>query len=387
MVSGDKGPGQKLPELTPDEVVRYGRHLAMPEIGQEGQRKLKASSVLVVGVGGLGNSAAAYLAAAGVGRIGIADGDIIEKSNLHRQFLYSEPDIGRNKAEVATSRLQSINPHVEVEPIPFRIDSSNGLGIVGRYDIVVDGTDNLPTRYLVNDACVLLGKPDVYASVLKFDAQASVFYPPAGPCYRCLFPVPPPAETVQDCADVGVLGAVTGIMGSIQAVQALSLLTGIGSPLVGRLLIFDGLAMSFEEIRIKRSNECAVCGPNPSVMRLIDYGQFCGTQPPRHDFDIEPKSLKTEMANGSTVLLLDVREPYEYGMSKLENSKLIPLGKLRSRMGEMDKNANVVVYCHHGFRSAVAVNFLRGNGFRRVRNLRGGIEAWSLEVDPSTPRY
>jgi sulfur-carrier protein adenylyltransferase/sulfurtransferase len=370
-------------------MSRYSRQMILPEVGPEGQKKLKRSSVLIVGAGGLGVPAAVSLATAGVGTIGLVDGDSVELPNLHRQFLYSAEDVGRDKVEVAAERLERLNSNVTVEPYSKHLDSSNALGILDDYDVVVDATDNFPSRYLINDACVILGKPDVYASVLRLEGQASVFFPPGGPCYRCLFPEPPPPNTVPSCAEAGVLGAVTGVMGGIQAIQAVNLILGGGPTLVGRLLVFDAHETSFEELKIRRSEECAVCGIRAGKVRLIDYERFCGIEPrPRSGIkEVEPTDLKMSLDSGEGPLLLDVREPYEYGFCHLEGSKLVPLGELPGRLKEFDRERDIVVYCHTGVRSAKAAEFLSDSGFRRVRNLRGGIKAWSEEVDPRIPSY
>ena len=370
------------------EFARYSRHLIMPEVGLEGQRAIKSSSVLIVGAGGLGTPAATYLAAAGVGRIGIVDFDVIEKSNLHRQVLYTEQDIGRSKAEVAKGRLLQVNPNVSVEVHAVRLDSSNALDILKNYDMVLDGTDNFPTRYLVNDACVLLGKPNVYASIFRFEGQASVFYAKEGPCYRCLFPEPPPPGSVPSCAEGGVLGVLPGIMGSIQAAEAIDLILGKGSSLVGRLLLFDALDMKFRELKLRKNPDCRVCGQNPTVKELIDYEAFCGVvEEVEPELEITSGVLKQSLDAKNDILLLDVREPFESHICKIEGSKLIPLGDLPKRVNELDTAREMVVYCHTGVRSAQAVRFLKGMGFRKVKNLTGGIRAWTLEVDPSLQMY
>jgi sulfur-carrier protein adenylyltransferase/sulfurtransferase len=370
------------------EFARYSRHLIMPEVGLEGQSKLKSASVLIVGAGGLGTPSATYLAAAGVGRIGIVDFDTIEKSNLHRQVLYSEQDVGKSKADVARKRLLEINPNVSVEVHKVRLDSSNALEILGAYDIILDGTDNFPTRYLVNDACVLLGKPNVYASIFRFDGQASVFYANEGPCYRCLYPEPPPPGLVPSCAEGGVLGVLPGIMGSIQAAEAIDLILGKGRPLIGRLLLFDALDMTFKELKLHKNPNCSVCGPNPTVTHLIDYEAFCGTEEQLgEELEVSPKALKQLVDDGKDVVVLDVREPFEYEIAHLGNAKLIPLGELAARVNELDTARPIVVYCHTGQRSAQAVRFLNGLGFKKVKNLKGGIRAWGTEVDPTIQMY
>jgi adenylyltransferase/sulfurtransferase len=370
-------------------MVRYSRHLLLPEVGVEGQRILKSHSVLVVGAGGLGTPAATYLAAAGVGRIGIVDNDVIEKSNLQRQFLYGESDIGKSKVDVAVARLRLVNPNVRFEPHKIVLDSTNAMDVLRSYDVIIDGTDNFPTRYLVNDACVLLGKPNVYASIYRFDGQASVFYAKSGPCYRCLFPEPPPPDSVPSCAEGGVLGVLPGIMGSIQAVQAINLLLNSGRTLIGRLLVFSAIDTTFTELKIGKNPECPICGEHPTVKALIDYDQFCGVrrEGTATDREISPVSLKTRMNNGERVVLLDVREPFEYRICHLEDAKLIPTGLLPERLGELNPTDEIVVYCHTGVRSAKAAEFLRAAGFTKVRNLTGGIRAWSEQVDRTVPQY
>jgi len=379
---------QTHPGLSQAEVERYSRQLVLPEMGPRGQARLKGSSALVVGAGGLGIPASVYLAAAGVGRIGVVDDDVVEKSNLHRQTIYSEGDVGRKKALVAAERLRQVNPYVSVVPYQVRLTSENALEVMKTYDVVLDCTDNFPARYLINDACVLLHKPDVYASIFRFDGQASVFHADKGPCYRCLFPEPPPADSVQDCAVAGVLGVLPGIMGSVQAIKALKLILGEGQPLSGRLLLLSATDMTFNELHFKKNPECPVCGSKPTVTKLIDYEQFCGVRlaPPQVK-EVGAKELKQLMDSGNNLLILDVREPYEYDLCRIEGSKLIPLGELEERMGEIDKTADVVVYCHVGMRSARAVELLSTKGFGRVRNLKGGIRAWAEEVDHSVPVY
>jgi adenylyltransferase/sulfurtransferase len=369
-------------------LERYSRQLVLPEIGPQGQQRLKDSSVLIVGIGGLGIPASVYLAAAGVGRIAIVDDDVVDKSNLHRQTIYTEKDVGRPKVRVASERLRQVNPHIAVEPNELRLSSANALDLLKRYEIVIDCTDNFPARYLINDACVLLGKPDIYASIFRFDGQASVFYSKNGPCYRCLFPEPPPPESVQDCAVAGVLGVLPGIMGSIQAVEALKLLLGRGESLTGRLLLFNATDMSFNELRFKKNKDCPVCRTNPTVKALIDYEEFCGLRKePLPIEEITPKELKRLMDGSGEIVLLDVREPYEHELCRIEGSKFIPLGELGERAGELDKGADIVVYCHVGMRSARAVHLLSSMGFARVRNLKGGIRAWGHDIDPKMPIY
>lgn len=370
------------------EIERYGRQLVLPEVGPTGQRKLKSSSVLVVGAGGLGVPAAVYLVAAGVGRIGIADSDRVERSNLHRQPIYSEPDIGKPKVAVASWKLREVNPNVAVVPYEVKLDSSNAMDILRDYDVVVDCSDNFPARYLINDVCVFLGKPDVYASVFGFDGQASVFKGDSGPCYRCLYPEPPPPGTVPDCSVAGVMGAVPGVMGCIQAGQTVNHLIGNGRSLVGRLLLFNGTDMTFDELRIKKSDGCPVCGKDPSIRAPIDYEEFCGEKRAADGSkDLTPVELKRLMESGEELLLLDVREPQEHEICSLTGAKLIPLEELGRRIGELDKRSNVVVYCHVGIRSATAVAFLASQGFEKVRNLKGGIKAWAEDVGGGIPVY
>ena len=375
--------------LTATESQRYSRHLVLPEVGPEGQRRLKGSSVLVIGLGGLGIPAAVYLASAGVGRIGLVDSDVVELPNLQRQFIFSEADLGRKKVDVARERLSQTNPNIAIIAYDVRLDSGNALGIIGEYEVVIDATDNLPSRYLISDACVLLGKPDVYASVLGFDGQASVFCAPRGPCYRCLYPAPPPPESMKSCENFGVLGVIPGIMGGLQANQSIGILLGKGAPLVGRLLVFNGFDNSFDEIKVKKNTSCPICSLNPTITKLIDYEEFCGlkgkTRPV--EFDITPEALKASLDGGQRVLLLDVREPYEYALCHLEGAKLIPLGELPDRVKELDKASAIVAYCHVGVRSTSAAAILRQAGYPSARNLKGGIDAWAERVDPKMPRY
>ncbi|MDG6983096.1 MAG: molybdopterin-synthase adenylyltransferase MoeB [Nitrososphaerota archaeon] len=379
-------PATRETPLSRAEIERYSRQLVLPEVGPEGQRRLKASSALVVGAGGLGIPASVYLTAAGVGRIGIVDHDTIARSNLHRQTIYTEADIGKRKVEVAAKRLRETNPLVTVEAYDMMLDSSNATKVISGYDVVLDCTDNFPARYLVNDACVISGKPDVYASVFRFDGQAAVFDSRKGPCYRCLFPTPPPPESVQDCAVAGVLGVLPGIMGSIQAVQAVNILLAKGEPLVGRLVLFNATDMTFSELRFRKNPECPVCGEHPTVTKLIDYERFCGLRKPVSGSEVTPAQLKKMMDDGEKVVLLDVREPFEHEFGSLRGSRLIPLGELQNRVGELDKDAPIVAYCLVGNRSAVAVDILASKGFR-ARNLVGGLRAWADAVDPSVPVF
>ena len=379
-------------QLLNEEVLRYSRHLIMPEVGMKGQKRLKASRVLIVGAGGLGSPLGLYLAAAGVGTIGIVDFDVVEMTNLQRQILHTTADIGRSKLASAEESIHSINPHVIVEPHEVRLTSENALRILERYDIIVDGTDNFATRYLVNDACVLLGKPNVYGSIFRFDGQVSVFDSRTGPCYRCLYPAPPPPGLVPSCAEGGVLGVLPGIIGSLQALETIKLIIGRGDSLIGRLVLFDALRFSFRELTLKKDPACPVCGESPTVRALIDYEEFCGL-PAAHaeqggtaQRDITVEELKSRQDRGDRPFLLDVREPHEFDIVHLD-AHLIPLGELPDRVSELDTSSDIVVYCRTGVRSANAAEFLRRSGFARVRNLTGGIDAWAQRIDPSFPRY
>jgi len=380
--------------LRPDQFDRYRRHLTLPEIGLEGQRRLLESAVLLIGAGGLGCPAAQYLAAAGVGRIGLIDDDVVDASNLQRQILYSTADVGRPKVEVARQRLEGLNPDVRVDAIRTRLDSSNALELFGEYDVIVDGTDNFPTRYLTNDACVLLGKPNVHGSIFRFEGQASVFDARKGPCYRCLYPEPPPPGSVPSCAEGGVLGILPGTIALVQATETVKLLTGIGQTLVGRLLHYDALEMGWREFKMRKDADCPVCGASPTVRELIDYEGFCGM--PAREGAIVGEIPQTPAAEidarrraGEDLFLLDVREADEVETASIEGAHWIPLGSLEARIGELipAKDRPLVVYCHHGSRSEKAARLLRERGFSRAENLDGGIEAWSLTVDPSIPRY
>lgn len=382
---------EKQVEISPREYRRYGRHLIIPEVGMEGQRKLKAARVLVIGTGGLGAPSSLYLAAAGVGTLGLIDFDVVDETNLHRQILYTEKDVGKSKVMTAKARLLEANPNIKINTYEERLTSENALEIFREYDIIVDGTDNFPTRYLTNDACVMLGKPNVYASIFRFEGQVTVFDANRGPCYRCLYPKPPPPGLVPSCAEGGVLGVLPGLIGLIQATETIKLILGKGDPLIGRLLVFDALGMKFEELRIRKNPKCPLCSPNPEITALIDYEQFCGIgekdRLSREVASVTPKILKEEMSNGKKITLIDVREPHEYEIARIEGAKLLPLGELPERVNELDTADELVMYCHTGARSARATQFLRGLGFRKVRNLEGGIDAWSIEVDPSVPRY
>ena len=379
------------PELSNEEVQRYSRHLIMPEVGMDGQRKLKGARVLCIGAGGLGSPATMYLAAAGVGQLGIVDFDVVDYSNLQRQILHGTPDVGRSKLQSARDRLQAINPAVHVETYETALSSENALQLLEPYDVVVDGTDNFPTRYLVNDACVLLGKPNAYGSIFRFEGQASVFALKDGPCYRCLYPEPPPPGLVPSCAEGGVLGVLPGIIGTIQATEAIKILLGVGEPLVGRFLIFDALRMRFRELKLRRDVDCPVCGDQPTVRELIDYEQFCSvTTTPQTAVSIKETSvegLKRRLDAGDDLLLLDVREPQEHQICAIPGSTLIPLGDLPSRLAELEGRQDIVVHCKSGVRSAKAVKLLREAGFDDAANLKGGILAWIEHVDPSLPKY
>jgi sulfur-carrier protein adenylyltransferase/sulfurtransferase len=383
-------------ELSRDETLRYARHLILPEVGPDGQRRLKASRVLLIGAGGLGSPAAMYLAAAGVGTLGMVDFDVVDATNLQRQILHHTPDIGRPKLDSARERIAGINPNVEFRAHPERLTSDNALEILADYDLVVDGSDNFPTRYLVNDACVLSGRPYIYGSIFRFDGQLSVFAAEGGPCYRCLFAEPPPPGLVPSCAEGGVLGVLPGIVGSLQAMEAIKLLLGVGEPMVGRLLMFDALRMQFRELRLRRDPGCPACGDHPTVHELIDYEHFCGiTQPggenpmPDQISEISPTELKQRKDRGDDVTIIDVREPYEWEMGNLEpyGAKLIPLAELPERLDEVEKSDEIVLMCRSGGRSERALKLLREHGYDRLHNLRGGILAWSDEIDPSIPKY
>ena len=383
--------------LSNEEIRRYARHLILPEVGPEGQAKLKAARVLLVGAGGLGSPAALYLAAAGVGTLGLVDFDRVDESNLHRQILFGTSDVGRPKLAAAAARLRDVNPNVRVVPFETRLTSENALAVLADFDVVADGTDNFPTRYLVNDACVLLGKPNVYASIFRFEGQASVFGARDGPCYRCLYAEPPPPGVVPSCAEGGVLGVLPGLLGTIQATETIKLVLGVGEPLVGRLLLVDALGMRFRELKVRRNPDCAVCGPRPTVTRLIDYEAFCGEPtapasgivPPMHGHveEVSVEELKQMRDRGDAVVLVDVREPREWAISDLPDSVKIPLGTLPESLDKLSKEDDIVVYCRTGGRSGNAVQFLMQQGFDRVRNLAGGINKWAERIDTSLPRY
>ena len=384
-------------DLTAEEIQRYSRHLIMPEVGVDGQKKLKAGSVLCIGAGGLGSPAAMYLAAAGVGRIGIVDFDVVDFSNLQRQLLHGTSSVGRSKLESAKDRLSDLNPHIEIDTYETTVSSENALDLFKPYDVILDGTDNFPTRYLVNDACVLAGKPNAYGSIFRFEGQASVFATKEGPCYRCLYPEPPPPGLVPSCAEGGVLGVLPGIIGVIQATEAIKLILGIGEPLIGRFLIYDALKMRFRELKLRKDPDCPVCGTHPTVTELIDYEQFCGIRPEPaaaqapgagvNQFETTSVDLKKRLDAGDDVFILDVREPNEYQICRIPGSVLIPLGELPRRYAELPADKDIVAHCKMGGRSAKATEFLQSVGFKRVKNLKGGILDWIDKVDPSQPKY
>ena len=387
---------ETLPELSGDEIKRYSRHLIMPEVGLEGQRKLKAAKVLCIGAGGLGSPAAMYLAAAGIGTLGIVDFDVVDFSNLQRQLLHGTPDVGRSKLASAKDRLNALNPNVHIETYEEALTSANALSLFAPYDVILDGTDNFPTRYLVNDACVLTGKPNAYGSIFRFEGQASVFATKEGPCYRCLYPEPPPPGLVPSCAEGGVFGVLPGIIGVIQATETIKLVLGAGEPLIGRFLIYDALRMRFRELKLRKDADCPVCGTHPTVTKLIDYEQFCGVAPHQVTDAAKPatavdaltsRELKAELDRGEVLTIIDVREPQEYQINRIPGSVLIPLGDLPKRYVELDPNANLVMQCKSGMRSAKAQELLRSKGFTRVRNLTGGVLGWIDQVDPTQPKY
>ena len=388
-IAGGTAVAEQLPKLSHEEILRYSRHLILPDVGVEGQRKLKAARVLLVGAGGLGSPAALYLAAAGVGTIGLVDFDVVDKTNLQRQILHGTSTVGRPKLDSARARIQDLNPNVRVETFETRLTSENALAIIRDFDIVADGTDNFPTRYLVNDACVLLGKPNVYGSIFRFEGQASVFYAKAGPCYRCLYAEPPPPGLVPSCAEGGVLGVLPGIIGSIQAMETIKLIVGAGEPLIGRLLLFDALRLEFRELKLEKDPDCPVCGRHPTVTELIDYEAFCGiaAEPAYDGAEVTADELKGELNAGKPIVIVDVREPHEYEIARIDGAVLIPLGELPARLHELDDHADIVTHCHHGARSLKALEILKAAGFAKVRSLRGGIDAWAVNVDQSLPRY
>jgi sulfur-carrier protein adenylyltransferase/sulfurtransferase len=385
-------PTTKAASLSNDEVLRHSRHLIMPEVGMEGQLKLKQARVLCIGTGGLGAPLGLYLAAAGVGRIGLVDFDAVDFTNLQRQVLFGTSDVGQPKISAAADRLRNLNPEIQIDTFETHLTSENALDILKDYDIIVDGTDNFPTRYLVNDACVLLGKPNVYGSIFRFEGQVTIFGYADGPCYRCLYPEPPPPGLVPSCAEGGVLGVLPGIVGTIQACETLKLIIGKGQPLIGRLLLFDALGMKFRELKLRRNPECPVCGEHRTITKLMDYAEFCGIRGEEAPStvtnipEITPRELKARLDRGDDLFILDVREPHEYQICHL-NGHLIPLGELSRRVHELDSSREIVAHCRSGKRSADAVDFLRKAGFRKIWNLKGGILAWSDEVDPKVPKY
>ncbi len=382
-----------LPMLSNEEIMRYSRHLIMPEVGMEGQQRLKAASVLMIGTGGLGAPLGLYLAAAGVGRLGLVDFDVVDASNLQRQVIHGTSDVGRPKIASARDRLQDINPHVEIETHETKLTSENALGLFVNYDLVVDGTDNFPTRYLVNDACVLTGKPNVYGSIFRFEGQAAVFWAERGACYRCLYPEPPPPGLVPSCAEGGVLGVLPGIVGAIQANEAIKIILGAPDILVNRLLLFDAWRMRFRELKLRKNPQCPACGEAPTIKELIDYEEFCGLRPQpqaqeQNMEEITATELKGRLDRGEAIQIIDVREPHEYEIARIPNSRLIPLGQVVNRMNEIDITRETVMHCKMGGRSAKAIEALKRAGFPgRLINLKGGITAWSNEVDPSVPKY
>ena len=407
-IAGGAGPIKPLPEpvsvisdergasaeLSNDEIMRYSRHLILPEVNLEGQKRLKAAKVLCIGAGGLGSPLMLYLAAAGVGTIGIVDFDTVDVTNLQRQIIHGTKDVGRLKMESARETLRDINPHVEVIGFEEQFSSENAMRIVKDFDLVIDGTDNFPTRYLTNDVCVLLNKPNVYGSNFRFEGQASVFWAEKGPCYRCLYPEPPPPGLVPSCAEGGVLGVLPGIIGCIQANEAIKLILGIGNPLIGRLMLFNALKMQFRELKLQKDPSCPICGTNRTITELIDYEEFCGIrgeeaapQSVDESEEITVKELKARMDRGEDLTVIDVREPYEYAIARIPGTKLIPLGQIEERAGELDPNTDIILQCRSGKRSADALNRLKARGFTRLKNLVGGITAWSDEIDPSVPKY
>jgi molybdopterin/thiamine biosynthesis adenylyltransferase/rhodanese-related sulfurtransferase len=382
-----------LPELSHEEILRYSRHLLIPEVGLEGQRKLKASSVLVIGTGGLGSPVSLYLAAAGIGHIGLVDFDVVDRSNLQRQVIHGTSTVGKLKVESARAKLVDLNPDIQIDIYNDPFTSENAMRIAKDYDILIDGTDNFATRYLTNDVCVFLGKPNVYGSIFRFDGQLSVFYAKEGPCYRCLFPEPPPPGLVPSCAEGGVLGVLPGTIGTLQATEAIKVLLGIGEPMIGKLLLYNALDMSFDFVKLKKNPQCRVCGPNADIKELIDYEEFCGVPGRDHDegsagasWDITAVEL-AEQVKGNHLKLLDVREPHELEISALPNAVNIPLGQLAGRLSELDSAQEMVIFCKAGTRSARALELLVSAGFKKVKNLRGGINAWAKDVDTKLPVY
>src|SRR6202790_2404694 len=378
--------------LSNDEILRYSRHLIMPEVGMEGQVKLKAAKVLCIGAGGLGSPLALYLGAAGVGTLGIVDFDVVDYTNLQRQIIHTTADVGRKKLDSAAEKLKAINPFLNIRKFETRLSSDNALELFRQFDIIADGTDNFPTRYLVNDACVLTGKPNVYGSIFRFEGQATVFAYQGGPCYRCLYPEPPPPGLVPSCAEGGVLGILPGTIGLIQATEAVKLILGIGEPLVGRLLLYDALSMRFRELKLRRNTECPVCGDHPTITKLIDYQEFCGIpqqpqEPAASEGDIDPVEVKAKIDRAEPFVLVVVCEPHEWQIGHIPYAKLIPLGDLPKRVNELNSADEIVAHCKSGMRSAKAVEFLKQAGFKKVKNMKGGILAWSDKVDPTVPKY
>jgi adenylyltransferase/sulfurtransferase len=388
---------ETLPQLSNEEIKRYSRHLIMPEVGVDGQRRLKAGSVLCIGAGGLGSPAAMYLAAAGVGRIGVVDFDVVDYSNLQRQIIHGTSSVGRSKLASARDRLADINPHIQIDTYEAALSSENAFELFEPYDVILDGTDNFPTRYLTNDACVLLGKPNAYGSIFRFEGQASVFAAKDGPCYRCLYPEPPPPGLVPSCAEGGVLGVLPGVIGVIQATEAIKLIAGIGEPLIGRFLIYDALRMKFRELKLRKDPDCPVCGTHPTITELIDYEQFCGLRPAdepetgstavNNATEISAVELKQRLDRGDKLRIVDVREPNEFQINRIAGAELIPLGEIPRRHAELDPDEELVVMCKMGGRSGRAADYLRSVGFKHVLNLKGGILDWVDKVDPSQPKY
>ncbi len=392
IAGGTAGVAEPPVLLNKDEILRYSRHLIMPEVGMEGQLKLKSASVCLIGTGGLGAPLGLYLAAAGVGRIGLVDFDVVDYTNLQRQVIHGTKDVGRKKLDSAAESMLDINPFLKIDRHEVALTSENALSILKDYDIIVDGTDNFPTRYLVNDACVLLGKPNVYGSIFRFEGQATVFAYQDGPCYRCLYPEPPPPGLVPSCAEGGVLGILPGTIGLIQATETVKLILGIGKPLVGRLLLYDALDMKFRELKLRRNPECPVCGDHPTIRELIDYQEFCGVphraaEPAFVEGDIDPVEVKAKIDRHDPFVLIDVREPHEYQICRIPYAKLIPLGELPKRLHELNPADEIVAHCKSGARSAKAIELLKQSGFSKLRNMKGGILAWSDKVDPSVPKY
>lgn len=383
-----------LPQLSHEEILRYSRHLLMPEVGLDGQRKLKGSSILLIGTGGLGSPAGLYLAAAGVGRIGLVDYDVVDFSNLQRQIIHGTSTIGQRKVDSARARMLDVNPAIQVDTFDEPFTSDSAIRIAAGYDLILDGTDNFPTRYLVNDLCVLTHRPNVYGSIFRFEGQVSVFWADRGPCYRCLFPEPPPPGLVPSCAEGGVFGVLPGTIGSLQATEALKVLLGVGESLIGTLLLFDALDMTFDRVRLRKNPTCRICSDHPEVTELIDYEAFCGV--PGHDrsdaseggdWEIEPRQLAERLTQAPSLRLVDVREPHELQISRFRDALSIPLGELAARMHELDSADEIVFLCSGGTRSARAVELMAGAGFRKIKNLHGGLNAWARDVDPSMPRY